>query len=116
MKGVEFPEQTTVYGKPKGWKEEDCYGLPVSQAFYGNSDGNGVCCLISCWQLTPEEMEEVKRTGKIYLSITGSGMPPVSLYTENPFSEDYDKARALEIHRRIAQENAEGRQINLNNL
>lgn len=102
MQGVKFPQQTTVYGKPEGWKDEDCYGLPVNQAYYQNSNGYGVPCLISCWQLSPEELEEVKRTGKIFLSITGAGMPPVSLYTADPFPENYNKEEALQIHQRLA--------------
>lgn len=30
---------------------------------------------------------QIQKTGCIYLSITGHGMPPVSLFTENPFTE-----------------------------
>jgi len=43
-------------------------------------------------------------------------MPPVSLYTENPFYEDYDKDRAQAIHQRIAVANAAGKQLHLNDL
>lgn len=32
---------------------------------------------ISCWELTPEELEKVKRTGRIYLGVFGTGQPPV---------------------------------------
>jgi len=46
------------------------------------------------------EIEEIVRTRKqvTYLSITGMGMPPVSLSTESPFGEGYDKDLALENH------------------
>lgn len=85
MEGIPFPQQTTVFGKPKDWKDEDCYGLPVAQSFYLNSEQKKVPCLISCWQLTKEELEEIQRTGIVWLSITGEGMPPVSLQINTPF-------------------------------
>src|SRR5882757_2240711 len=69
MQGVKFAQQTTVYGKPPGWKDDDCYGLPVAQTVYNNSDEKPVPCLISCWELSPEELAEVQKTGKVYLSI-----------------------------------------------
>lgn len=35
---------------------------------------------ISCWRLSPAEIEEVKRTGRVFLSVWGRH-PPVSVYT-----------------------------------
>jgi len=32
---------------------------------------------VSCWRLTPEELEEVNRTGVVWLKIAGHSMPPV---------------------------------------
>jgi len=98
MQGVSFPQQTTVYGKPAGWKDEDCYGLPVAQTVYLKSEDKPEACLISCWQLSPEELIEVQKTGKVYLSITGAGMPPVCIYGISPFPEDYDRDAALHVH------------------
>lgn len=34
---------------------------------------------ISCWKLGEEELEEVKRTGKIYLLVVGNRHPPVAV-------------------------------------
>lgn len=48
--------------------------------------------LISKWRLTPEEIEEVRRTGFVYLNIMGQGMPPVWIGSESEmraFSLDY---------------------------
>lgn len=105
MHGVSFPQQTTVYGKPAGWKDEDCYGLPVSQSIYLNSDEKPVPCLISCWEqdLTDVQLEEIVRTRKVrsYLSITGTGMPPVSISLDSPFTAEYSKELALEMHENI---------------
>lgn len=40
-------------------------------------------CVVSCWQLTPEELEEVKRTGMVWLSVfSGPTSPPVCVGSE----------------------------------
>lgn len=100
MKGVSFPEQSTVYGKPAGWKDADCYGLPVAQTVYANSDGSLVPCLISCWEgeLTDAQIAEIVRTRKvkIFQSITGASLPPSCLMIESPFPGDYNKEAALD--------------------
>lgn len=102
MTGVKFPEQTTVFGKPDGWKDEDCYGLPVAQSVYSNSEGKDVPCLISYWEreLTDAQLEVIVRTRKVgtYLSITGAGMPPVSLSIDSPFPDGYDPAEGAHRH------------------
>lgn len=95
MKGVSFTEKTAVFGKPDGWKDEDCYSLPVAQTVYENSDGSDVPCLVSCWELSEEEIAEIIRTKRMYLSITGGTMPPVSLMVENPFPDNYDKEQGV---------------------
>lgn len=109
MYGVKFPEQTTVFGKPPGWKDEDCYGLPVSQSVYGNSEGKDVPCLISYWEkeLTDAELEKIIRTRKVgaYLSITGAGMPPVSISLESPFSDGYNPEEGLRRHQEATSAN-----------
>ena len=48
--------------------------------------------VISCWQLEPEEIEEVQRTGKIYLEILGPTMAPAFVGAESvmrAFTADY---------------------------
>lgn len=51
---------------------------------------NGLCS-VSCWQLTPEEIAEVARTGRLYVSIlSGPSQPPVFLGGE-------DEVRALVV-------------------
>ena len=46
--------------------------------------------LLTCWELRPEEIEQVKQTGKIWLSVLTFNKPlqPVLLTTEKP--EIYD--------------------------
>ena len=77
-----FKSANFIFKKPDGMTDEECMDLPV---FMGN-DWNENPVIISCWKFSKEDLKEIQKTGCIYLSIAGSGgMPPVSLFTENPF-------------------------------
>lgn len=86
MLPVDFPARNFVYQKPQGWTDEQCSDLPV---WKGNApiddQGNTAPTIISCWKLSKEDLEQIQKTGEIWLSICSNGMPPVSLFTENPF-------------------------------
>lgn len=67
--GVDFPGTNRKLGPPKGMDETSVYTLPVYS--------NGACC-VSKWALSPEELEEVQRTGCVYVSVfSGKSMPPI---------------------------------------
>lgn len=86
MLPTDFPQRNFVYGKPADMTDEQCMSLPVFKGTqYTDEDGNTVPCIVSCWKFNKEDLEEIQKTGCIWLSITGHGMPPVSLFTENPF-------------------------------
>ncbi|MBS3648756.1 hypothetical protein KEU06_08955 [Pseudaminobacter sp. 19-2017] len=71
---VAFAGQTDILGAPKGSagvKPLPCY-----------MDGSQV---ISAWQLSPEEIEEVLRTGIVWCFVMSSNQPPVYLTGTNPF-------------------------------
>lgn len=57
--------------------------LPAVQAH----DENGVNYVISAWEINPKELEKLKETGIIYLSIVGMCVPPVALSADNPVEE-----------------------------
>jgi hypothetical protein len=86
MLPVSFPENNFVFTKPQGMTDEQCSDLPV---WRGNvpvdEAGTMFPAIISCWQLSKEDIEEIQKTGRIWLSITATGMPPVSVFAENPF-------------------------------
>lgn len=83
MLPVTFEGSNFTFTKPKDMTDEQCMDLPV---FKGqNVDGFPV--IISCWKFSKEDLEEIQKTGRIYLEIIGHGMPPVSLFTENPFNK-----------------------------
>lgn len=86
MLPADLPERNTIFTKPEGMTDEQCSDLPVWRGEAPlDEQGNTVPVIISCWKFNKEDLEEIQRTGCIWLSITGHGMPPVSLFTENPF-------------------------------
>lgn len=76
---IGFRESTHVIGKPVNMSEEACGQLPVY------ADGQQ---FISCWKLTPAELEEVLHTGVVYISIlSGTELPPCWVAGANPFRQ-----------------------------
>ena len=81
MLPVDFKEANFTFGKPVDMTDEQCSSLRV---WKGNST-DGTPCIISKWQPNKEDIEAIAKGEAIYLTITGHGMPPVSLQTEHPF-------------------------------
>ena len=65
---VGFEGANSIMQAPVGVASHECLDLPV---FRDQSQ------IISCWRLTGEELETIKKTGVVWLSISGQGMPPV---------------------------------------
>lgn len=81
MEAASFDQANCVLSPPSAMTADECMPLSVFRGMY--SDGQRV--VISCWKPTRDEIEEIKRTGRIWLSVLGEGMPPVALTTQNPF-------------------------------
>lgn len=79
-----FHESNTYLGPPPGVSLEDCEALSVWKGEY--PDGTPV--VISCWRPTVGELEELQKTGRIWLHVWGHTMPPVHLGTDHPFTKE----------------------------
>jgi hypothetical protein len=66
-----FPEANLVLGPPQGC-EDSVVAMQVRRL-----DGN----IVSCWRLTPAEVEEVQRTGVVWLSVWGARTQPPVMVT-----------------------------------
>lgn len=75
---IGFREANAILGRPPGMSEEECSSLEVFR------DGQIV---VSRWQFTDEELEELKRTGgKCYLLLWGFTMQPATITPLSPFA------------------------------
>ena len=74
MKPVEFEEMNVTYAKD----QPEYLPLPV----YRTVDGE----VTSCWELSQEEIEQVMKTGKIYLTMLTFNQPlqPILLSLMKP--------------------------------
>lgn len=66
---VSFPGANRTLGPPAGADEISVSAMPIF--------GNGAHC-VSCWELDPDEIAEVLRTGRVFLTVvSGPSQPPV---------------------------------------
>jgi hypothetical protein len=79
MNVIKLP-QTDVIATAPG-----CFDLPMAQAVIIEGDSMKVC-LVTCWELTDEELTEVIKTKRLYLRLMTAQTPPVSLEVVNPFT------------------------------
>lgn len=93
MQAASFPESNHVLDKPPDMSREECDALSVwiGPANVKESD-KSFPVVISCWKLTKEELEEINRTGRVWLYVWGQTMPPVSLAVACPFNREESNA------------------------
>jgi hypothetical protein len=80
-----FPESNDHFDKPSDLTYEQCEVLSV---YKGLDSISGLPVIISCWKPTKAELEEINKTGRIWLFIYGTTMPPSCLGGLNPFKEE----------------------------
>lgn len=76
-----FEQENCVLSRPEALTVDQCEPLPV----YRGESRDGQPVVISCWKVTKEELEEISRTGRVWLWIWGDTMPPASVGGANPF-------------------------------
>lgn len=72
---IPFRQQNDNLTAPSG--SPNVLELPVHRA-----DG----LILSKWKLTNPEIEEIGRTGIVWLWVMGERMPPVAIQTNDPFA------------------------------
>lgn len=83
---IDFPEANDVLKAAPG-TEAYVSDLPIfRQPLPGQQLKPGYMpCVVSCFQLSPQELAEVNRTGRLYLQVLGHTHPPVSISGLSPF-------------------------------
>jgi len=79
MVPANFPESNLVLGKPAEMTNEDCDPLCVQRGVVLLDEQQPFPVVKSCWKLTADELEQVNKTGRVWLVILGYSMPPVIL-------------------------------------
>ena len=78
MKPVDFPQSNATLTPPANMTAEECESLHVHR------DPRGF--LISCWELSGEEMMEILQSKRVWLWVwSGQSQPAVSVGTDDPF-------------------------------
>ena len=83
MEATNFEESNHALGPPPGMTEDEVFTLRVWKGQY--DDGTPI--VISCWRPTQAELDEINRTGRVWLEVMGNTMPPAMLRGINPFSK-----------------------------
>lgn len=91
MRAIDFPEtKGIVLRAPEGY-EGEVYDLPYCPVL----DIRGaipIPMVTTCYELNKEEVDELIKTGKLWVSFWGYTIPPVMLCVENPFELGIVKA------------------------
>lgn len=76
-----FDESNVVLDKPDNMSYEECSPASV---FRGKNE-SGQPVVISCWKPTREELEEIQRTGRVWLTVLDFTMPPAYVSGVSPW-------------------------------
>ncbi len=82
MKPKQFTGQNHTFTAPPG-HEDKCDPLP---ALVIPARNGWPPCIMSCWEATPEELDEIKRTGLVWLGVFSERCPPVIVAGITPFT------------------------------
>lgn len=77
---IKFEQVNEDLGPPQG---HDCDSLPI----FRGKDTKGNDRIISKWQFTKEEIDELAKTGCIYLYVLGQFHPAVAIETRDPWGK-----------------------------
>jgi hypothetical protein len=86
MFAADFPQSNDVIDKPPDMDRDDCEALNV----FRGTDTEGQKVTISCWKVTAEELEEINKTGRVWVWHHGDWLQPHSCGGHNPFEEGSD--------------------------
>ena len=85
MNPAHFPEANIKLKSPPDM-EGSCMEIAAWSGQIMNGMWDGTQAFVTCWEPTPEELEDLNNGGKVYLSVMG-GMPPHNLSTIFQYKE-----------------------------
>lgn len=82
MEPISFDNANCVMGPPDGMTEDDVRSVTAFHAL----DEEGHHIIVTCWRVTPVEIEEIRRTGRIWMTQMGI-MAPTILAANPPWQD-----------------------------
>lgn len=77
MQPIPFSERERVLAPPVG-EHQTIGGLRVVDVAFAD----GTSAVVSCWQLSPEEIKRITETDRLYVAVMGKTQPPIYLSVE----------------------------------
>lgn len=78
-----FHESNDVLGKPHSMSHDQCESLSILRT----ETVGGIPCILSCWKVTKEELAEINRTCRVWVTVAGETHPPIAVDGVAPFSD-----------------------------
>lgn len=82
MEPSSFDEANATLGPPRGMRESAGEPGGVASLRVWRGDGR----VVSCWKPTRAEIDEIARTGRVWVQVLGDTMPPMSVEGVSPFT------------------------------
>ena len=79
-----FDESNCMMDTPQGVDPDQI--IPLSVCFSVSMMWQ-VPVTVTCWKLTKEELENIQKTGRVWVTLMGHGMPPILPSGFSPFDE-----------------------------
>lgn len=82
-----FDEENGLLSPPAGVSEADVTSLSVHFGNIREPNGELTPVVVSCWKPTKEELDEINKTGRVWLIVYGQTMPPAAIGGFNPWRQ-----------------------------
>lgn len=85
---ISFDESNGVIDKPPNVDREVCDALSVWRGDIPIESGEVIPGIVSCWKLTKEELDQINKTGRVWVYVYGYVQPMLSLSGIHPFKKE----------------------------
>ena len=80
-----FAESNAVLDKPPSMSYDECAAISIMRGSVGlGGTENRMPVVMTCWKLTQEELDDINRTGRIWVLVCGETMPPMCVEGMKP--------------------------------
>ena len=83
-KGVDFPQSNLTL---QGSEEDRAAGNVYDLFAYRFRDLDNVANIITCWELSDDEIAEIVRTRRVWCRALGHTQPPMCIQGDSPFED-----------------------------